>query len=251
MQPDRNPLPRPSRQLKRCPDCGEPSRLSAFYDPRRRLSLHRCATISVSGHELYRRCRQNPDELACMRSVERARKAASTSAASDRRPRLRDAPGAKSRSAAARRLIAAHLDEYQMLLEPERQRMARQRGQSGWSGWPDLQQPPAVPDTPIPGDQLLRYGVGAAGVAGGLVWATGQVAGLAFGHTWLVEPGRAGPGPGQLRQHLGDPQLAWPADAQQALPGPVGMYATFTATTAGAGGPGGVLRVVGVGDRPD
>jgi type IV secretion system protein VirD4 len=103
-----------------------------------------------------------------------------------------------------------------------------------------------------PGDQLLGYGVAAAGVAGGLVWATGQVAGLAFGHTWLhVDPAELAGVLVHLREHLGDPQLAWPTDAQRALPGPVGMYATFTATTAAAGTAAGqVLRLVGAGDRP-
>jgi hypothetical protein len=36
-----------------------------------------------------------------------------------------------------------------------------------------------------PGDQLLALGLGASAGAGALVWATGQLAGLAFGHTWL------------------------------------------------------------------
>jgi type IV secretion system protein VirD4 len=103
-----------------------------------------------------------------------------------------------------------------------------------------------------PGDQLLAYGVTAAGIAGGLVWATGQVAGLAFGHTWLhIDPAELAGVLVHLREHLGDPQLAWPTDAQRALPGPVGMYASFTATTAAAGAAAGqVLRLVGTGDRP-
>jgi hypothetical protein len=67
--------------------------------------------------------------LARMRAVERARKAAS-------RARLRAVdPGwemrlARSRSAAARRLIAAHLEEYQALLRDER----RHAGTSAASG---------------------------------------------------------------------------------------------------------------------
>jgi len=54
---------------------------------------------------------------------------------------------------------------------------------------PDLQPPPAVPDTLTPGDQLLAAGLGVGAAASGLVWASGQLAGLAFGHTWLeLEP---------------------------------------------------------------
>jgi hypothetical protein len=52
---------------------------------------------------------------------------------------------------------------------------------------PDLQRPPAVPDTLTPGDQLLAAGLGVGAAASGLVWATGQLAGLVFGRpgcTW-------------------------------------------------------------------
>jgi type IV secretion system protein VirD4 len=114
--------------------------------------------------------------------------------------------------------------------------------------WRDRQELPPFG----PGEQLLGYGMTATGIAGGLVWATGQVAGLAFGHTWLhVDPGELASVLIHLREHLGDPQFAWPADAQAALPGPVGMYAAFTATTgAAATAAGQVLRLVGAGDRP-
>jgi type IV secretion system protein VirD4 len=114
--------------------------------------------------------------------------------------------------------------------------------------WRDRPEPPPF----SPGDQLLGYGVAAAGIAGGLVWATGQAAGLAFGHTWLhVDPAELAGVLVHLREHLGDPAAAWPADAQAGLPGPVGMYATFTATTAAAATAAGqVLRLVGADDRP-
>jgi type IV secretion system protein VirD4 len=102
---------------------------------------------------------------------------------------------------------------------------------------PDLQRPPAVPDTLTPGDQLLAAGLGVGAAASGLVWATGQLAGLAFGHTWLeLDPAQVAGVLVQLRHHLDDPALAWPTSAQQALPGPAGMYASFVATTAGAAG---------------
>jgi hypothetical protein len=69
-----------------------------------------------------------------LRVVERARKAAS-------RARLRAVdPGrelrlARSRSVAARRLIAAHLEEYRALLEAERRRQQGSEVASG--GGPD------------------------------------------------------------------------------------------------------------------
>jgi hypothetical protein len=67
-----------------------------------------------------------------MRAVERARKAAS-------RARLRNVdPGretrlARSRAAAARRLIAAHLDEYRALLAAERDQLTTGAASGGGS----------------------------------------------------------------------------------------------------------------------
>jgi type IV secretion system protein VirD4 len=102
---------------------------------------------------------------------------------------------------------------------------------------PDLQRPPAVPDTLTPGDQLLAAGLGVGAAASGLVWATGQLAGLVFGHTWLhLDPADVAGVLGQLPHHLGDPAMAWPTPAREALPGPAGMYGAFTATTAAAAG---------------
>jgi type IV secretion system protein VirD4 len=110
---------------------------------------------------------------------------------------------------------------------------------------PDLQRPPAVPDTLTPGDQLLAAGLGVGAAASGLVWATGQLAGLVFGHTWLhLDPADVAGVLGSLPHHLGDPALAWPTSAREALPGPAGMYATFTATTtAAAGAASGAMRL--------
>jgi hypothetical protein len=123
MQPDRNPAAQIRPTAKRGPDCGEPKPTSAFYERGDgQLSTYCKHHQRERSRASSRRRRQNPDELARMRSVERARKAAS-------RARLRTVdPGretrlAKSRSAAARRLIAAHLDEYRALLELERQRL--------------------------------------------------------------------------------------------------------------------------------
>jgi hypothetical protein len=50
--------------------------------------------------------------------------------------------------------------------------------------WPPLplggHRPPAAPPFTSLGDQLLAVGLGATTGAGALVWATGQLAGLAF-----------------------------------------------------------------------
>ena len=74
---------------------------------------------------------------------------------------------------------------------------------------PDLQRPPAVPDTLTPGDQLVAAGLGVGAAASGLVWAAGQLAGLAFGHSWLeLDPADVARVVLQLRHHLDDPALA-------------------------------------------
>jgi len=121
MQPDPSNTAAPVRPAaKLCPDCGEPQPASAFY--RRgdgHLSTYCKHHQRQRSRASYLRRRQNPDQLARMRAVERARKAAS-------RARLRAVdPGheawlARSRSAATRRLIAAHLEEYRALLHDER-----------------------------------------------------------------------------------------------------------------------------------
>jgi type IV secretion system protein VirD4 len=114
--------------------------------------------------------------------------------------------------------------------------------------WPPLppggHRPPDAPPFTSPGDQLLAVGLGATASAGALVWATGQAAGLAFGHTWLeLSPGDVAHILWQLPQHWSDPALAWPADVRKPLPGPASMYATFTGLIGGlAGGTAAVLR---------
>jgi hypothetical protein len=136
MQPDRNSAAQIRPAFKRCPDCGEPQPSSAFYERGDgQLSTYCKHHQRERSRASYRRRRQSPDELARMRAVERARKAAS-------RARLRTVdPGremrlARSRSAAARRLIAAHLDEYRALLELERQRQQHD-GEVVSGGGPD------------------------------------------------------------------------------------------------------------------
>jgi type IV secretion system protein VirD4 len=109
---------------------------------------------------------------------------------------------------------------------------------------PGGHRPSDYPPFTSPGDQLLAVGLGAAAGAGALVWATGQAAGLAFGHTWLeLSPADVAHVLWQLPQHWSDPALAWPADVREPLPGAAGMYATFTGVIGGlSGGTATVLR---------
>jgi type IV secretion system protein VirD4 len=114
--------------------------------------------------------------------------------------------------------------------------------------WPPLppggHRPPDAPPFTSPGDQLLAVGLGTAAGAGALAWATGQAAGLAFGHTWLeLSPADVAHVLWHLPQYWSDPALAWPADVRGPLPGPAGMYATFAGLVSGlAGGTAAVLR---------
>jgi hypothetical protein len=109
--------------------------------------------------------------------------------------------------------------------------------------WPPLppggHRPPDAPPFTSPGDQLLAVGVGAAAGAGALAWATGQAAGLLFGHTWLeLSPADVAHVLWHLPDHWSDPALAWPADVRGPLPGPAGMYGSFAGLVGGlAGGP--------------
>jgi type IV secretion system protein VirD4 len=114
--------------------------------------------------------------------------------------------------------------------------------------WPPF--PPGghrAPDTPPFGglaEQLVLYGLLGTGTAGLLVWLSGQLAGLVFGHTWL-DLGVADVAAvlWQVPHHLGDPALAWPARVQGELPGPVGMYASAATMVGGtASGTAIVLR---------
>jgi type IV secretion system protein VirD4 len=103
---------------------------------------------------------------------------------------------------------------------------------------------PEAPPFTSPGDQLLAVGLGATAGAGVLVWATGQAVGLAFGQTWLeLSPADVAQVLRNLPQHWSDPAMAWPADVREPLPGPAGMYATFTGLIGTlSGGTAAVLR---------
>jgi len=82
-------------------------------------------------------------------------------------------------------------------------------------------------------DPLLLVAIATIVVLCGLVWLTGQLAGLLASGIWpdvaLAElPGILA----RLREHAGDPAAAWPTDVRDGLPGPLGMYATLAAILA-------------------
>jgi hypothetical protein len=82
-------------------------------------------------------------------------------------------------------------------------------------------------------DQLLLLAIGMVLVVGGLVWLTGQVAGLLTTGAWPDVPVSELPGIlARLREHPGDPAAAWPAGLRDQLPGPLGMYATLAGILA-------------------
>jgi type IV secretion system protein VirD4 len=105
-----------------------------------------------------------------------------------------------------------------------------------------------TPEPPMGGteERLIGYGLAATGAAGALVWASGQLAGLAFGHTWMhVSPADVASIMWHLPHTWSDPALAWPAQVRDALPGPVGMYASAATVVGGtAGGTAAVTRTV-------
>jgi hypothetical protein len=82
-------------------------------------------------------------------------------------------------------------------------------------------------------DTLLLLAIGTLLVVSGLVWLVGQVAGLLASGVWPEVPLTELPGIlAHLRDHVGDPAAAWPADVRGGLPGPVGMYAALAGILA-------------------
>jgi type IV secretion system protein VirD4 len=76
-------------------------------------------------------------------------------------------------------------------------------------------------------DYLIVAVVSVAVVAGGGVWATGQLAGLLFHGAWLpVSFPQALAAAFALPGHLGDPRQAWPSVARGDLPGLAGFVVT-------------------------
>jgi hypothetical protein len=77
-------------------------------------------------------------------------------------------------------------------------------------------------------DTLLLVAIGTVVVVGGLVWLTGQLAGLLASGSWPHVPLAELPSIlVRLRDHTGDPVAAGPANVRDGLPGPLGMYATL------------------------
>jgi hypothetical protein len=124
MQPDRSNLPALVRDAgKHCPDCGEHRPASAFYvRPNGQLSAYCKPHQRERAKASYRRRRQDPAALARMREVDRIRKRASRGRLKTLGAR-REAWLARCRATAARRLIAAHPEEYRALLRDERHRI--------------------------------------------------------------------------------------------------------------------------------
>ena len=82
-------------------------------------------------------------------------------------------------------------------------------------------------------NQLLLLAIATVLVAAGLVWLTGQLAGLLTAGSWPEVPLSELPGIlVRLRDQVGDPAAAWPASVRDRLPGPLGMYATLAAILA-------------------
>ncbi len=85
--------------------------------------------------------------------------------------------------------------------------------------------------------RLIGWGLATTGAAGLLVWLSGQLAGLLFGHTWLhLSLGDVAAILWHLPGTLSDPKMAWPADVRGALPGPVGLYASAATVVGGIAG---------------
>ncbi len=94
--------------------------------------------------------------------------------------------------------------------------------------------------------RLLGWGLAAAAAAGLLVWLSGQLAGLLFGHTWMhLGPADVVAVLWHLPGTLSNPKLAWPGDVRAALPGPIGLYASAAMVVGGiAGGIAVIVRTV-------
>jgi hypothetical protein len=118
MQRDRSNAPARVRDAgKLCPDCDHRLPPDAFYLRGNGSLSSYCKPHQRRRSEAaYRRRRQDPATLARMRAVDRTRKRAARARLKMLDPG-REARQARSRTAATRRLIAAHPEEYRRLLE--------------------------------------------------------------------------------------------------------------------------------------
>jgi hypothetical protein len=121
MQRDRNNTPALVRDAgKLCPDCGHRLPPDAFYlRGNGSLSTYCRVHQRQRSKAAYRRRRQDPAALARMRTVDRTRKRVARARLKALDPG-REARQTRSRTAATRRLIAAHPEEYRRLLHAER-----------------------------------------------------------------------------------------------------------------------------------
>ena len=119
MQPDRsNPLALVRETGKRCPDCGDRPTSAFYLRQTGELSAYCKPHQRKRAQASYQRRRQDPAALARMRELDRLRKRASRARLKNLGSR-RAARLASSQETAARRLIAAHPEEYRALLAAE------------------------------------------------------------------------------------------------------------------------------------
>jgi hypothetical protein len=118
-------------ELKRCSACAEVKRAEDFYASHGRLSSYCKDCQRQASQRAYRRRRQDPDQHARMRAVDRLRKRRERARLAEVDPD-RERRTSQARRAAVRRLIATHPAEYQALLASERER--RQHGHNTMLG---------------------------------------------------------------------------------------------------------------------
>jgi recombinational DNA repair protein (RecF pathway) len=121
MHHDPNSVTAGQPQTKRCAACQKSKPTTAFYVSRGRLSSY-CKPCQCSkSAAAYRRRRANPAERQRMREADRRRKRIQRARIARTDPD-RERRNGQIRTAAVRRLIAAHQAEYRSLLRAERQR---------------------------------------------------------------------------------------------------------------------------------
>jgi hypothetical protein len=123
MQHDRTRSTPARPASKGCPVCGETKPAGEFYVSRGRLSSYCKPCQRRISNQAYRRRRQDAAERERIRQVDRARKHAERARLARVDPD-RERRAGQARTAAVRRLIAAHQVEYRTLLAAERSRRA-------------------------------------------------------------------------------------------------------------------------------
>ena len=106
---------------KRCAACCTTKSADQFYISRGRLSAYCKACQRARSAAAYRRRRSEPTERARMRALDRQRKRAERARIA-RTDADRERRHSRVRTAAVRRLIAAHQSQYRAFLQDERRR---------------------------------------------------------------------------------------------------------------------------------